>query len=321
MNALFNDAAEPSAAELTGRLATTRTSTGSVESFQWVSAFSRMFEWDGEREMMDVAVSEFDVEPRHFEASVKFSRDKLADENNLGAITDAIQSRVRAFPQEREYLMAERLAKGFTQPSMYDGADSFFGTNHPVYEWDGDAGETVAVEAEYANVPLNDSGNADLFDLAANLKTADRIVDEIERMNTFRSLNGVIIGVEPNLMIVPPTRRKEAQKLVNNDEILDESAGEMRPNPLSSIIDEVYVEPRLTAHGMDAGFIVADTDTQGLHPAIYLLRQDLRTESAGPNSDFAAINNEVVYGSDARFEIFLGSPQAFIGSDGSNGTL
>lgn len=313
---------------LFGRLTERRESTASTENFSWVDSLASACSWSGDRQFHDLVLSSFDVEPRHKESSVAIDRNDLADERqDLRAFTDQIQAVSAAFPRARRSALAAKLANGFTEtPCHYDGENAnttLFDTGHPVYEveYNEDGDPVYHEKGTFANVPTDGSGNAEHFNLAANLTTADRISDLISKMSRYTTLSGKLIDAEPDTMIVPSTNRRVAKKLVGNSQIFDASAGELRSNPLFDEELDLISEPMLDRQGMSGGFILADTDNPRIVPFLHMVRQPVRTEMAGPDSEHAMKQNEILYGADSRFAVVPGMPQAFAASNGSDGTL
>ena len=106
-------------------------SNTSSDTGDWLGQWRGFREWVGDRAYNDMAAHSYAIANKHFESSVKVSRDDIEDDN-IGIYAPLFTEMGRAaaaFPDQQVF---ELLKKG-NATLCYDG-QNFFDTDHPVFE-------------------------------------------------------------------------------------------------------------------------------------------------------------------------------------------
>lgn len=111
------------------RVATVVPSTTKEEKYGWLGAMPRLREWVGDRVVHSLALHDYAIKNRKFEATVGVSRDQIEDDSYalLAPTMQQMGYSAAEFPDE---LVWGTLAAGFST-ACYDG-QYFFDTDHPV---------------------------------------------------------------------------------------------------------------------------------------------------------------------------------------------
>ncbi len=104
-------------------------STGSNETYGWLSGMPQMREWLGERHIKGVATARYMLENRKFESTIRVRREDIEDDR-LGVYSPQINMMAHAAASHPDELVFEVLKNGFTA-ECYDG-QPFFDADHPV---------------------------------------------------------------------------------------------------------------------------------------------------------------------------------------------
>jgi phage major head subunit gpT-like protein len=315
-NALFQDAVEiQDEGPAFGTLTTTLRTDSRTEEFEWLTDFAQVTKFDGERESADFRAYGFEMTPEHYEVTLEIDANDLADER-LNMYTRRIQSRVNAFQQHRRRLLMERVTNAFSE-TCYDG-QPMISDAHPYYERQGDSNDAWVEEGVQSNII--EAGGVTNPQLNNTYDAAKALAeDTLTDIRTLRGDNGTRLSLNPDTVIVPEAQRVTAEELFEADQLLDETAGELRSNPLPDMT--VIADDELDAQGFTEGFFLVDSNNPVLMPLIYLIRQGVETDSLLAGSEHAMKHNEFVYSADARYTIGFGHWQAMFGSDGSGSQL
>jgi Mu-like prophage major head subunit gpT len=238
-------------------------STGSNETYGWLSGMPQMREWLGERHIKGVATARYTLENRKFESTIRVRREDIEDDR-LGVYSPQISMMAHAAASHPDELVFEVLKKGFTAES-YDG-QPFFDADHPVIlegetetsvsnfgggtgtPWflldvsrpvkplvfqtripyqmqrvDKDSDSGVFFHDEYTyGIRARVNAGFGLWQLAygskQTLNTANYATARIA-MQGMRYEGGRIMGVTPNLLVVPPALERDARELLTAEEL------------------------------------------------------------------------------------------------------
>lgn len=128
------------------KIATEVPSTAKSEDYSWLGAFPRMREWLGERQYNNLLAHAYEVINKHWEGSLKISRDDIADDK-IGLFNPLASELGRATASQPDELVFALLVAGF-ESCGYDKVP-FFSTSHKV------KGRNVS----NADVPSSNPGN------------------------------------------------------------------------------------------------------------------------------------------------------------------
>lgn len=238
-------------------------STGSDETYGWLSGVPQMREWLGERHIKGVMSARYTLENRKFETTLKVKREDIEDDR-LGIYAPQINMMAHAAASHPDELIFEVLKRGFDAES--DDGQPFFDTDHPVISADGSESSVSNVQPgtgapwflldvsravkplvfqtriPYQMQTLNkDSDNnvfmrdEYLYGIRARVNagyglwqfafgsrrplTAANYEEARVAMQAMRYDGGRIMGVVPNMLVVPPEHEAAARELVTADDL------------------------------------------------------------------------------------------------------
>ncbi len=114
-------------------------STTTEENYAWLGSFPQLREWIGPRQIKNLSAHGFKIVNRVFESAISIPRVRIEDDQ-IGIFTPALTEIGRVTAQHPDELIFGLLANGLTS-TCYDG-QSFFDTDHPVFNADGTVGLT-----------------------------------------------------------------------------------------------------------------------------------------------------------------------------------
>lgn len=263
-NTLFNNAVQATPTHW-NKIAMDVKSTGSDETYGWLSGAPQMREWLGERHIKGVMTARYTLENRKFESTIQVRREDIEDDR-LGVYGPQINMMAHAAASHPDELIFEVLKKGFTA-ECYDG-QPFFDADHPVL-LDGQTESSVSnfgggtgtpwflLDVSRAVKPLvfqtripyqmqrvdKDSDSAvffsDVYSYGVRARvnagfglwqfaygskqplTPENYALARVAMQGMRYDGGRIMGVVPNLLVVPPSYEAAARALLTADYIAD----------------------------------------------------------------------------------------------------
>ncbi len=261
-NTLFNNAVAATPVNWK-KLAMDVKSTGSDETYGWLSGMPQMREWLGERHIKGVMSARYTLENKKFESTIRVRREDIEDDR-LGVYSPQINMMAHAAASHPDELVFEVLKNGFTA-ECYDG-QPFFDTDHPVIlegetetsvsnfgggtgtPWflldvsrpvkplvfqtripyqmqrvDKDSDSNVFFHDEYTyGIRARVNAGFGLWQFAFGSKQPlNAATYEAARiaMQGMRYEGGRIMGVTPNLLVVPPMLEGAARSLLTAEEL------------------------------------------------------------------------------------------------------
>lgn len=270
-------------------------STGKTNTYDWMPLGIQTREWKGSRHYSIDKVYEYSISNRKWETSLAVPIDAFEDAKaaGLGMYESRTRQMAQSASQHPQRLFAEVLNGGFTVTGP-DGV-TFFNTAHPAAD---------GVTGSRSNrLPSNEALSAANFEVALNL---------LWKMVAY---NGDELSLPPMgklCLIVPPTLRTTAETIVEQQFL---ATGEANKNYRRA---ELVILPELESHSTTAWYLTVKGD--GVPRAIiFQNRQAPEFQSlTDPNSsDHVFKNDEMLYGSKARYNFGYLHPEVIIGSDGS----
>lgn len=261
-NTAFNDAVKATPTYW-NKVAMDVKSTGSDETYGWLSGMPQMREWLGERHIKGVATARYTLENRKFESTIRVRREDIEDDR-LGVYSPQINMMAHAAASHPDELVFEVLKRGFTA-NCYDG-QPFFDTDHPVIlsgdtetsvsnfgggtgtPWflldvsrpvkplvfqtripyqmqrvDKDSDSRVFFSDDFLyGIRARVNAGFGLWQFAYGSKqalTPETYADARIAMQGMRYEGGRIMGVMPNLLVVPPALEASARELLTAEEL------------------------------------------------------------------------------------------------------
>lgn len=123
------------------RVAMTVPSTTRANEYGWMGEIPRIREWLGDRQVKNLALSNYTIRNKSFELTVGVDRDDI-DDDNLGVYAPLFSELGRAAATFPDELVWPLLKAGFAT-TCYDG-QYFFDTDHPVLAADGETVNSVS---------------------------------------------------------------------------------------------------------------------------------------------------------------------------------
>jgi len=111
------------------QIATLVPSTTKEEKYGWLGQWPRLREWLGDRQVKDLALSDYAIKNKKFEATVAVPKDDI-DDDTYGVFTPLFSEMGNAAATHPDELVFALLAAGFSTV-CYDG-QYFFDVDHPV---------------------------------------------------------------------------------------------------------------------------------------------------------------------------------------------
>lgn len=228
------------------KIATLVPSTTAEQIHAWVDRVPQLRKWVGERQINNIKARVQSVVNEKYEDTIGIDREKFEDDQ-YGIYSPAIEMLGEAARIWPDQLVVGALQAGSTT-LCYDGQD-FFDTDHPINP--DDTASTV---------------QSNLFTLALNATNYQTVR---AAMMSFKGPDGVPLGVNPNLLVVPPALEGMARTILNADFIAAPSGTATQSNVLKGTAD-VLVMPRLA--GQDTTWYLLDT-SRAIKPFIFQQRQ------------------------------------------------
>lgn len=270
------------------KIATLVPSGTEQETYYWADRVARLRPWFGERQMRSVSALSTLVVNKDFEDSVEVDRNKILDDQ-FGVYNFPIQDLGRAAAKWPDTLFANPEGTGVMQTGQtlpcYDGAN-FFDTAHPVDKY---AGQVASANQQNYWA----SGMALTFD---NYQTVRATMQE------YKGADGLPLGVNPNLLIVPPQLEVPARLIVEAKSVAPGTLGAAtqvgaNDNPLYGTAS-VLVIPEL---GLNPTQWYMVDGTKGVMPFIFQQRQAANMVSLrDPSNENVFNRKKFVFGVDTR---------------------
>lgn len=176
------------------KIATEIPSGAKSNIYGWTAQTTLMREWVGPRVAQNLSEHSYTLINKSYEATIELDRDEIEDEN-LGLFTRVtIPQLAQAAKKHTDQLIKTMLqSNAFAGPTGFDGV-SLFNDAHPTYD---SAGTTY--DNLFAGTALS----------AANFNTV------WSTMASYTGEDGQPLGIEPNLLIVPPQLKRTALEILN----------------------------------------------------------------------------------------------------------
>ncbi len=276
------------------KVAMTVPSTGKYNDYKWLGFFPRMREWLGTKVVTALQNYSYTIVNKPFEATIEISRDDLEDDQ-VGVYAPVAQMAGQSARQHPDELVFELLARGFELP-CYD-RQNFFDTDHPVMGLDG-------VERSVSNMFDKQLTCDTLAGAKASFGAA------LSAMKDMRGDNGMVLGISPNILVVPPALEPVANTLMTADRLEDGKVN-IYKNAVT-----VVVVPWLSNFSRTAWFLI--DATKAVRPLIY---QPRKAATFVSRTDISSdrVFNEAMYefGVESRENAGYGLWQLAYGSTGT----
>lgn len=258
------------------RVATIVGSESDQENYAWLGAVPAIREFKDERMPLGLLEHDYTIRNKTWESSIAVERAAIEDDK-YGQIKLRVMSLAREAKRHMDELVFGLLKNGFVT-KCYDG-QFFFDTDHV----DGESG----VQSNKGSDPLD----------AASLQAA------ITAMMKFKDDRGKLLGITPDLLVVPPDLQWTAMELLESTYWPGESetVAKVANNVLKGKLD-LLVSPYLT--DSNDWFVLS---TKGVvKPIILQSRTPIEFAALEADSESGFMRDEYVYGVRARYNAGYG---------------
>jgi phage major head subunit gpT-like protein len=256
------------------KIATLISSTTAEQIHAWVDRVPQLRKWVGERQINNIKARAQSLVNEKYEDTIGIDREKFEDDQ-YGIYSPAIEMLGEAARVWPDQLVVAALQAGDSS-LCYDG-QFFFDTDHPIDPSNPSAG----TQSNSFNLALN----------AANYQTVRAA------MMSYKGADGAPLGVNPNLLVVPPALEGTARTILNADFIAAPSNTATQSNVLKGTAD-VLVMPRLA--GQDTTWYLMDT-SRVIKPLIFQQRQAPEFAFLNRPDDHAVVSTDTyLFGVRAR---------------------
>lgn len=278
-NTLFNKAFEGET-PLYEKIATVTPSTTDAETYAWLGDIPGMREWVGDREIQNLAASDYVIKNKDFELTVAVDRNAIKDDK-IGLYNPSVQMLGQSAAMHPDELVFSLLASGFSA-LCYDGKP-FFSTEHMV-------------------------GKKKVSNMTHAKLTLEAYVAARAAMMSLTNAKGRPLNLVPDTLVVPPALEKAARDILVADFIngtKNTMQGTAKP----------LVVPQLAGH--DTAWSLLCT-SRPIKPLIYQQREKAKFVSKTQETDDNVfMSKKYLYGADSRGNAGFGFWQMAYGSDGT----
>jgi len=261
------------------KVATRVPSETGEENYKWLGKLPRMREWVGDREIQNLAASDYTIKNKDFELTVGVDRNDIEDDK-LGVYNPVIQDiaqSTKAFPDTLVFkLLKERFIL-----KCYDGKP-FFSDAHKI-------------------------GKATISNLGNKKLSHESYEAARSAIMTLKDTSGNSLNLVPNLLVVAPANESKAREIL----LADMRSGSS--NILKGTADFLAV-PELA--GNDNAWYLLCT-TKALKPLIFQERKAPKFDALiSDQSENVFMRKQFLYGVHARANAGYGFWQMAFGSTG-----
>jgi phage major head subunit gpT-like protein len=177
---------------LYSKLATVvKTPNTKIVNFPYLSDLADMSEWTGSRQITDITYDEFTISAKSYELTLGIDRDDILYDN-LGLLSPKFDDMVRKAYMHRDKVLMDLLYNG-TTTNAYDG-------------------DPIFIDTATKSGGLNGSRDVNLDSLDLNEANLESVVTSMELQRTD---DGNLSNIYPTTLIVSPSQRANAEKLIN----------------------------------------------------------------------------------------------------------
>ena len=254
------------------------TDVGAI-TYGWLDRIPRMRKWVGERVYNNIAQREMTYQVEDFEDTVEIPRNDILDDR-LGVTAPKLEMLGMAAKKGPDVLLAN-VMRTATELKTYDG-QYFFDTDHPA---------NIDAPSQYP-VQSNLFGSKPL--------TSDNYAEVRAKMQSLVGADGLPLGVNPNVLAVPPQLEYKAKTIINAD--LNSVAVGIDAASQTNVLKnnaEVVVIPDLADE--PTNWYLFDTSLP-IRPFMFYERQAPQTtQLISPTDENVFKRKKFVYGVDARW--------------------
>lgn len=272
------------------RIAMFNPTTEKTGRMGWLANLPQMRELVGSRVMQNIAERSYDIVNKDRDLSLEIHRDQI-ETAIMGGFSMPMRALGETAAKYPDKLIATLMQSG-SSSLCFDG-QYFFDTDHPV---------------SLSNAGLSTYSNTDA---SGKSLTLDNYVAARAAMMARKGENGEVLGVIPNLLVVPPQLEHIARQIVMADFVVNTAGATpaagaaMMTNVMKGTADVLMI-PEL-ANEATTWYLL---DCRGVvKPFVYQSRREINFEMLGYDSEHFKKTNHVALIGDASNAAGFGLPQ------------
>jgi phage major head subunit gpT-like protein len=261
-------------------LATVVSSSHSIETYGWMQRLLAMREWIGPRVKQGLQTQAYTLKNRTFEATLAVDKEEIEDDS-LGLFEPRAQELGRIAARIWFQLLVDALIAGTTTGLGFDGL-SFFNASHTL--------NPAAVQSNALGLGALDNTLTPAGDTA----NAVKINTAVAAMRNYLGEDGRRLGVSPNYIVIPPSRRLAVNRVLSTALIEGGST-----NVMSGYLKILEI-PELDDFASGQNWYIADL-TAPIKPLILQKRKEIELVSKTSLTDDNVFwQREFIWGVDCR---------------------
>lgn len=261
-------------------LATVVGSTHSIETYGWMQRLLAMREWIGPRVKQGLQTQAYTLKNRSFEATLAVDKEEIEDDS-LGLFEPRAQELGRIAARIWFQLLVDALIAGTTTGLGFDSL-SFFNASHTL--------NPAAVQSNALGLGALDNTLTPAGDTA----NAVKINTAVAAMRNYLGEDGRRLGVSPNYIVIPPSRRLAVNRVLSTALIEGGST-----NVMSGYLKILEI-PELDDFSSGQNWYIADL-TAPIKPLILQKRKEIELVSKTSLTDDNVFwQREFIWGVDCR---------------------
>ena len=258
--------------------------------YGWIANLPQVKQWLGDRVVQNLGEHNYDIVNLDREITLGIKRNDL-DTKALGGYASAMRAMGEAAAKHPDSLITTLMKDGEVT-LCFDG-QYFFDTDHPVSKFNSGLGT-------YSN-----------YDSSGKPLTLDNYVAARAAMMGRKGENNLILGVNPNLLVVPPQLEHVGRQILMSDYVVNTAgatpaAGATGMTNVMKGTAELLVIPELADEATT--WYLFDT-RRVIKPFIYQHRSGFDFSILGPESEHFKKHNEALIMADAQDAAGYGLPQ------------
>jgi phage major head subunit gpT-like protein len=163
-------------------------STGYQETYEWLGDVPQMREWLGERLVKNLKGQKYTIVNKDYESTIAVDRNHFEDDK-LGIYNTRVQDLPFAYTRHLDRITFELLKNGFA---------------------------TVGYDGSYFFVATHSESGSNQSNLSVSALSQEALETGFQAMASFTSDSGEALGIEPDTLVVHPTQKLFAMKLVGS---------------------------------------------------------------------------------------------------------
>lgn len=265
------------------RVATIVPSMTAKEIYPWLAAHPQFRKWEGDRQSKSVATYSYELANESYELTIDVERQLIRDDQ-YGIWLNTIVPQIGANAARKKALLVRDAMLAGNNFTCYDG-QNFFDASHPVNKFPG-SGVSGTQKNYWTSKALTPNNYAEVR----------------AGMMTLKDESGEVMGITPNLLVVPPQLEQMGRQILNADFVAGQTfAGETQVGGHTNTLKgsaELLVINELTSAATT--WFLLDT-TKGILPFLWQNREELEMVAlTNPTDEPVFRRKKLVWGAEIQ---------------------